>query len=368
MMYVGNWAAAAVARDGPCRSDLESDYLLAIDDLRHDHLKSCRVVFRGIARNTDQRTFVTALAPAWFPCGNSLSIVEPSSTDISLRIELAAYLSSLSFDWCVRQHMSGTNLNWHVVKSLGLPHPRATSHRLGCLYSNVALTGVQFPVEWLRISHIVQRPRPHMLSLQERLRIAASVDAVVALTMGLNVSDLRHILAECDRSQGAISGTQTKGFWRIDKDRNPELRHTILSLIAYYDLDSKIRDAGGDREKGIEAFLAQNNGEGWMLPETVCLADYSLGHDDRAQHPQPVASRLGPRFYDWQLIQSTDESWRECHLHARNLLGAPEYARVVSNAGDHASHNSLPLVADRRMTYGESKRGQKSLFAPETEA
>ena len=90
-----------------------------------------------------------------------------------------------------------------------------------------------------------------------------------------------------------------------------------------------ISDAGGDREKGIESFLTQNHGEGWMLPETLRLADYGLGHDERARHPQPVASRLGPRFYDWQLVQTTDESWRECHLHARNILGARDYAHLL---------------------------------------
>ena len=92
----------------------------------------------------------------------------------------------------------------------------------------------------------------------------------------------------------------------------------------------RIDAADGDRERGIEAFLAQNDGEGWMLPETLRLADYGLGHDERARQSQPVASRLGPRFYDWQLVQSADESWRECHLHARNLLGEHGYAlRIV---------------------------------------
>lgn len=66
-----------------------------------------------------------------------------------------------------------------------------------------------------------------------------------------------------------------------------------------------------------------------MIPETLRLADYGLGHEERAQHPQPVAGRLGPRFYDWQLAQSPEESWRECHLHARNLLGADGYRRLL---------------------------------------
>ena len=64
------------------------------------------------------------------------------------------------------------------------------------------------------------------------------------------------------------------------------------------------------------------------------LADYGLGHEERARHPQPVASRLGPRFYDWQLVQSAEESWRECHLHARNLLGAHEYALLLAELSE----------------------------------
>ena len=120
-----------------------------------------------------------------------------------------------------------------------------------------------------------------------------------------------------------------RGFWRVDKDRDPELRHTVLTLVAFHDLQQKIEACCGDREKGIEAFCSQNDDEGWMIPETLRLADYGLGHDDRAREPQPVASRLGPRFYDWQLAQSPEESWMECHLHARNLLGEDGYQELI---------------------------------------
>jgi hypothetical protein len=61
------------------------------------------------------------------------------------------------------------------------------------------------------------------------------------------------------------------------------------------------------------------DGEGCMLPETLRLADYDLGHDDRAKEPQPVASRLGPRCYDWQLEQGLEEYWEECERHAEIL-------------------------------------------------
>ena len=86
-----------------------------------------------------------------------------------------------------------------------------------------------------------------------------------------------------------------------------------------------------------------------MLPETLCLSDYGLGHDERARQPQPVANRLGPRFYDWQLVQGAEESWRECHLHARNLLGAHEYALLLVDVIERraaASEDYLDLLTD----------------------
>jgi hypothetical protein len=112
-----------------------------------------------------------------------------------------------------------------------------------------------------------------------------------------------------------------KGFWRVDKEKEPELRHPILTLAAFRDLRIMVEQHGGDLDKGIDAFCDQNDGEGWMIPETLCLADFGLGHDDRAKKPQPVRERLGPRFFDWQLEQSSEESWAECEMHARKILG-----------------------------------------------
>ena len=130
-----------------------------------------------------------------------------------------------------------------------------------------------------------------------------------------------------------------KGFWRLDKDCDPELRHTVLTLVAFRDLESKINEANGDQGKGVQAFLHQNEGEGWLIPETLRLADYGLGHDERAQRHQPVARSLGPRFYDWQLASTSAELVRETQLHARNLLGPAEYAQFI---------DSLPNPEERR--------------------
>ena len=341
MIYVGNWTTYPTRSDLPGRIDLDPDFLLSTDDLRHDPRAGSRVVFRDISNSTNERTFVSALLPGLFPCGNVLPIIEPSANDKSLKIEFAAYLSSLAFDWATRQRISGTHLNWHVAESLGLPPPGSTSHRFRDRYAHITLPSIHFAGEWLRLSRSLSRPNLHAPTPHERLRIAAMIDAVVAAIMDLSTSDLRHMLAECDHPRNDTGGKQPKGFWRVDRDKDPELRHTVLTLIAFQDLQAKIEAAGGDRERGIDAFLSQNDGEGWMLPETVRLADYGLGHDERARHAQPVASRLGPRFYDWQLVQSAEESRRECHLHARNLLGAQGYARLLVD------------LVQRRVTDGE---------------
>ena len=119
----------------------------------------------------------------------------------------------------------------------------------------------------------------------------------------------------------APSTLDPKGFWRVDRDKPPELRLTLLSLVAFHALHEMIEAHDGDRNAGIQAFCHQNAGEGWMLPETLRLADHGLGHDARAEAHQPVASVLGPRFLDGQRAQTPEESWAACERHAHALNG-----------------------------------------------
>ncbi len=144
---------------------------------------------------------------------------------------------------------------------------------------------------------------------------------------------VKTVLSECDFPVNKVGSNQfsrtlnPKGFWRVDKDKDPELRPTVLSLIAFHDL----------QQKGLDAFLAQNDGESWMIPETLCLADYGLGHDERAQEHQSVASRLGPRFFDWQVNEDVERSWAECAAHAaliRRIVPLPGGAQVETDATD----------------------------------
>lgn len=292
----------------------------------------CRVAYRRIARTTDSRTWIGCLLPH-LPCGDSVFLLIPRSPGDAIR--LGSSLSTFWYDWTIRQRLGGTNLSWFVVSETAAV-PEAGMPTEAIELSGLACHGpvLQLAPEWLRFQDGRRSWGRNLAStLAERTRLEAILHALTGATMGLTWQDACHVLRGCDHVSAAMAlgamAFDSRGFWRVDKDKPPEQRLTVLSLVAFHDLQAKIDACGGDVQKGIEAFCTQNDGEGWLLPETLRLADYGLGHDERALHPQPVRSCFGPRFYDWQLAQSPEESWRECHLHARNLLGEAAYEKLL---------------------------------------
>ena len=323
-------------------------YLMAEEhaDPRHEGLSRLKIGYREVARNTDARSFIGAVLPS-FPAGHKVPILHVGTRALDTIASAIAVFNSFVFDWVVRQRLGAAALAWFVLAEATLPRASQVSV-LSPFIEKLNL----FPGPFAAANTLRREDPVHALHPGERLRLRTMVDAVACSAYGLDAHDLRHVLRDCDHPVGNLRAASAqsaaldpRGFWRVDRAKEPELRHTALTLVAFHDLQAKIDAASGDRDSGIEAFLTQNDGEGWMLPETLRLADYGLGHDERAREHQPVASRLGPRFYDWQLAQSPDESWRECHLHARNLLGDHGYAlRVVD------------LIA-QRMNDGEDYRG-----------
>lgn len=374
MIYINNWAAKTDSYNASQRLDLSPMLLLPHEELRHNALEGVRISFRDITNSTNERTMIPALIPGLFPCGHLLPLLE-SKISVQEKLEAIAYLSSLVFDWSSRLRTSGTHLTWHITKSLPLPNPSSVPPSLSSTASKLAFTGSQFAADRI-ISSEASTLTEAARSYSEQLRLRVICDAITASIFRITTSDFGYILSDCDHPLRNLTGLPPTGFWRVDKNKEPELRHTILALVSFYDLQTKIDAADGNRNAGIETFLNQNNGEGWLLPETLCLADYGLGHDDRAKQPQPVASRLGPRFYDWQLVQNADESWRECHLHARNLLGESGYRQLLENINNphHQIQGTesvpLPKVAEEAASYDtdasvskqEIEAGQSDMF------
>ena len=261
-------------------------------------------------------------------------------------------------------------MSWFVLEESPLPRSLDVSTDIADICAR--LTGPE-ATYWIELAQENASASRWAVTVHERLRLRIVLEALIGAAFRIDDDGLRHALNECDLPSSALAnatltrGLNPKGFWRVDRDKDPELRHTVLTLIAFRDLEARIRDADGNREKGIEAFLNQNQGEGWLLPETLRLADYGLGRDDRARNPQPVASRLGPRFFDWQLTQTPEEAHRESHLHARNLLGEHGYRRLLeeTQSGDEAftpEDADLPRVAEPDFEYNTGKPKQPRLF------
>lgn len=362
-------------------------YLLRASDLDANSraARGLKLAFRDIARSTDERTCIGALLPD-YPCGNVLGVLSTASAPVW---SLSAQLNSLAFDWALRQRISGTHLNLYVMEELALLPP--SSAALCALSTSVApltFVSVAFAPYWLSLREdleVLEAPRGAVTDV-ERLRLRCIADAAIALLYGLDSDDVGWILRDCDRpAGGGAVGLDPKGLWRVGRSDPPELRLSVLAFVALQDLQETARACGADRDRAIAAFCGTldpalvpdlpflDPTSGWQLPETLRLADYGLGHDERAKEPQPVRARLGERFLPWQLEQSPADSWRECEIHARNILGEAGFAKLqaeLATGGEAESRAGEPIAAESSATYGPGAQprlspGQQTLFGPE---
>lgn len=324
----------------------EPQYLMSRDDFaKSDAFRGLKIGFLAVGSATNARSMVCASLYD-LPCGNAVPVLKTSQGD-SGSLFLVATLNSLAYDFALRCRLGGINLNYFVVEETPLPQPKLwrVAEVLAKGIAGLCWPHTLFAPAWQQLASRQSQLMPNVwrtlwaITEHDRQRLRCVLDAVVAHLFGLDVQDVEWLVGDCDhpveatRSDDFTRSLDPKGFWRIDKDQDPELRHTVLTLVAFHEL----------KRLGLDAFLALNDGEGWMLPETLRLADYGLGHDDRAKEPQPVASRLGPRLLPWQLEQGIEESWEECARHAERLealLGRP----LAAGAG---SQDAPPTGAGR---------------------
>lgn len=313
-----------------------------------------KLAFRDITNATNERTMIAALVPD-MPCGNVLGVLRLGGG--CAPSDLVGNVTTFAYEFPTRLRMGGTHLNLFVAEETVVLRPRTFPAPARTLTCCLSLTSQLFAPDWLfLVDNASTADRETLLAyswrrlwaLTERARLQqrCTVDAVVAHLYGLSGDDFRHILRDCDHSVEDSSSKaftrklDPKGYWRVDKTTDPELRHTVLAQVAFADLQALIHTHGED--EALRRFLGTGPDDGWMLPETLRLADYNLGHDARACEPQPVAPRLGPRFHDWQQTQPAEESWAECRTHAEKIrrIRGNENGRLYRThiSGKHAPH------------------------------
>lgn len=342
---------------------IEPQFLVDIANT-NQHYDGIRLIYQEVTVATVKRTTISTVIPP-FPAGNKVPIMIDADADPNTSLALLAVLGSFAFDSVARCRLVGMTMNLFIINELAIPIRGTWELSVARNTAKIALLGPIFSPVMLRLyksNSYQERLTIFAYTHYERLRIRAQLDAISCVLFDLNYTDCEWLLRDCAHYEiNRVIKYDPKGFWRVDKEKDPELRHTVLTLVAFHDLEEKIKAAGGDREKGIEAFLNQNDGEGWMIPETLRLADYGLGHDERAKVHQPVRSRLGPRFYDWQLAQAPEESWRECHLHTRNLLGEAGYRQLLADIEAERS-GGIPATGNAKNPDKMLKPSQATLF------
>ena len=306
--WVSGKGRSAVWREiSPDEDVFEPQYLIGLDEAASKLFKTGeqagspkwlpipKVTFIDVTSATNERTARVACTP-FFPCGNTAAILNTKRSVFAL----ATAMNTFVYDFVSRARCGGLHLNWFVVEESALPSTRYVDSldRIGqALFGGQRIFAAAFDGD---------RAVRSALSRAERLRLRCVSEAVVAFQFGLTSDDLAFIMSDCDHPTKVLTEAFTrqldpKGFWRIDKEVDPELRFSVLAMVAFHELQSI----------GVDAFLDQNNGEGWMLPEELRLSDYDLGRDERSTFPQAVAARLGQRFSDSQIAQDMDRLQRE---------------------------------------------------------
>jgi len=322
---------------------LMDDMVVADSTSRPSGLKVC---FRDVSNATNERTMISSFVPA-MPCGHTAPVMSLQSRSMASTVTLAVIYNSFAFDAGLRTRLGGVHLTWHYMEETAIP-VLTISALPAVVVMSCALNfpAAIFAPEWLRLRAMESSLPPWKslwaLTRHERLRLRCILDAIVAELYGLDQADFAWILRD--------DPSDPKGFWRVDKDQPKELRHTTLAQVAFRDL----------KEMGLDAFCNLNDGDGWQIPESITFATRDggiLDLDAKDGDTYPVRDRLGPRFLPWQLEQSVEDSWAECEIHARNILGEEKYKQLQAEL---AGESKSGIEVD-----GNVKYEAKTLFGPQ---
>lgn len=185
-----------------------------------------RLVFRDIARSTDQRSFIATLIP---PMVHGNASPDGSIHGLSMAAQ-AGLVNAFCVDWLIRRKVSA-HLNKFYLETLPVPElPEALQAALASR-------------AW-RLMGILAAP---VTTVGERLRLRLELDALIAHAYGLSEEQFEHLLldAEC----GAV------GFAKTDSELPAAHRQPQLTLDAYRQLLAK----------GLDRFLK----EGVDIPEAA---------------------------------------------------------------------------------------------------
>ena len=158
--------------------------------------------FRNVAPPTNARTLVATIVP-YAGFGNSVQLLMPSAnaTGEQFAYLLAANLCSYVLDFCMRQKVQGSNINWFIVEQLPVIAPEDYDRQFG---ATTARELVRDHV--LRLTYTANDMAPFARDLgyqgppfiwdeEERRHLRARLDALYFHLYGLSRDDAGYILS-----------------------------------------------------------------------------------------------------------------------------------------------------------------------------
>lgn len=284
-----------------------SQYLMAQDVFRNMQVENAgiRLIFRDIARSTDTRTMIACVVPHW-PCNNKLPLLFFQPPSHNLLLVLSAYLSSLCFDWSIRNRLAGASLNWFIVEECPIPKSEPPS-RLGEDVSRLTLLHRCFAPEWLKLKHLYSvlssKEWKHWWAVTEadRLRLRVEIEALCTDLYGLDPDDFDWIVRD--------DPTDPKGFYRVDRTLPFPERLTGLAAAAFRALkEGKWSEESAANLTNDEFFTLIG------IPEMTAEPDPLIGKRDGCHHWKPEEFGPDDPRYGW--------TWEDCWKDAVALLGS----------------------------------------------
>ncbi len=315
---------------------IEPQFLMSyVTYARTDIFLNLKAVIMDITSATNQRSMICAGIPG-FPCGNTISVFSlQSDKKEHLTLHLIAVLNSIVYDTMLRMRLGGLHTHYFICEETPLPNSDNMPIQLALYCARLLFVSTLFSPQWLKFAATQPTSKKKnwkslwAITPHERLRLRCIIDAVVSELYNLSFDDLAWVLRDCahpkDELRERYHSLNPKGFWRVDKDKDPEVRHTVLSLKAFADLKSM----------GLEAFFELNNGDGWMIPKKLTYEvneDGTITFDSQNGKTVSVSERLGPRLLDWQLAGTPEESWLDCETHARDILGEKKFNELIAKS------------------------------------
>jgi hypothetical protein len=202
-----------------------------------------KLAVRRITNATNERTVIAALVPP-LPCTDKAAVLAAETSEELLA--LLAALNSFCVDAVARTRCAGANLDLHHLQALPLP-PADTPFREAIATLALRLAGPHpwFAPLWLewrqRSPRFRERPWGHCFAWgrEERTRVRALLDGLVAAAFGLEPAHFDELLADCHHPADRL-GDRTfrarlngRGFWRVDSDLPPPRRQTEAARRGY---------------------------------------------------------------------------------------------------------------------------------------